>query len=121
MSIAPAANPTPLQSLDEVEDFYKERYPEPMTEAQKQETQKKPSVGTDPEKKTDEFRNYEADARPTVREFYRLNHSFQTYDFALAKRKEYLGLNRRQMSIWRPPSTSTSSWTIPIPTPISRS
>ncbi len=100
MSIAPAANPTPLQSLDEVEDFYKERYPEPMTEAQKQETQKKPSVGTDPEKKTDEFRNYEADARPTVREFYRLNHSFQTYDFALAKRKEYLGLNRRQMSIW---------------------
>ena len=86
----------PLQSLDEVEDFYKERYPEPMSEAAK----KKPSVGTDPEKKVEEFRNYEADARPTVREFYRLNHTYQTYEFALAKRKEYLGLNRRQMGIW---------------------
>jgi inositol oxygenase len=85
----------PLQSLDEVEDFYKERYPEPMSEAAK-----KPSVGTDPEKKTDQFRNYEADARPTVREFYRLNHAYQTHEFALAKRKEYLGLNRRQMGIW---------------------
>lgn len=85
----------PLQSLDEVEDFYKERYPEPMNEAQK-----KPSVGADPEKKVDEFRNYEADARPTVREFYRLNHTNQTYEFALAKRKEYLGRNRLKMGIW---------------------
>lgn len=85
----------PLQSLDEVEDFYKQRYPEPMAE-----TPKKPAVGYAPDKKEDEFRNYEADARPTVREFYRLNHTHQTYDFALAKRKEYLGLNRRQMGIW---------------------
>ena len=95
MSITATAENQPLQSLDEVEDFYKERYPEPMTEAQK-----KPSVGTDADKKVDEFRNYEADARPTVREFYRLNHTHQTYDFALAKRKEYLGLDRRQMGIW---------------------
>lgn len=95
MSTVLAADPKPLQSLDEVEDFYKERYPEPMTEAQK-----KPAVGYAPDKKEDEFRNYEADARPTVREFYRLNHTHQTYEFALAKRKEYLGLNRRQMSIW---------------------
>lgn len=85
----------PLQSLDEVEDFYKERYPEPMTEAQK-----KPAVGYAPDKQEDEFRNYEADARPTVREFYRLNHTHQTYEFALAKRKEYLSLDRRQMGIW---------------------
>ncbi|HTI71148.1 MAG TPA: inositol oxygenase family protein [Candidatus Limnocylindria bacterium] len=86
----------PLQSLDEWEDFMKERYPEPMPAA----GQKKPSVGTDPEKKQEEFRNYEADARPTVREFYRLNHLNQTYDFAQAKRKEFLGLNRMKMGIW---------------------
>jgi inositol oxygenase len=86
----------PLQSLDEWEDFMKERYPEPMPAA----GEKKPSVGTDPEKKTAEFRNYEADARPTVREFYRLNHRNQTYEFGQAKRKEFLGLNRMQMGIW---------------------
>ncbi len=85
----------PLQSLDEVEDFYKERYPETISAPSLP-----PSVGTDPEKKVDEFRNYEADARPTVREFYRLNHANQTYEFALAKRNEFLGLNRRQMGIW---------------------
>ena len=95
MSTIALADSQPLRSLDEVEDFYKERYPAPMTEEQK-----KPSVGTDPDKKGEEFRNYEADARPTVREFYRLNHTHQTYDFALAKRKEYLGLDRRQMGIW---------------------
>ncbi len=83
----------PLQSLDEVEDFYKERYPEPMGEKQR-------VVGDAPEKQKEEFRNYEADARPTVREFYRLNHTFQTYDFAQAKRREFLGLNRMKMGIW---------------------
>ncbi len=95
MSPIALAQNQPLQSLDEVEDFYKERYPQPMSEAQK-----KPAVGADPAKKVDEFRNYEADARPTVREFYRLNHAHQTHEFALAKRKEYLGFNRRQMGIW---------------------
>ncbi len=86
----------PLQSLDEVEDFYKQRYPEPVSEP----AAKKPAVGHDPEKKQSEFRNYEADARPTVREFYRLNHQFQTRDFVRAKKTEYLGLNRMKMGIW---------------------
>jgi len=95
MSPIALAENQPLQSLDEVEDFYKERYPQPMTEAQKTA-----SVGTAPEKKVEQFRNYEAEARPTVREFYRLNHAHQTHEFALGKRKEYLGLNRRQMGIW---------------------
>ncbi len=98
MSIT-SANPTPLQSLDEWEDFMKERYPEPGKTAA-ESAAKKPTVGTDPEKKKEEFRNYEADARPTVREFYRLNHTFQTHDFVKAKHKEYLGLNRMQMGIW---------------------
>ena len=88
----------PLQSLEEWEDFVKGRYPEPGKEDAG--AQKKPTVGHDPEKQRTEFRNYEADARPTVREFYRLNHLNQTYEFAKAKRREYLGLNRMQMGIW---------------------
>jgi len=84
----------PLAGLEEWEDFLKERYPEPATALAK------PFRATDPEKKKEEFRNYEADARPTVREFYRLNHKHQSYDFVQAKRKEYLALNRRQMSVW---------------------
>jgi len=87
----PANDKTPLQSLDEWEDFVKGVYPEPGKSAFK---------ATDPDKKKEAFRNYEADARPTVREFYRLNHLNQTHDFVLAKRKEFLGLNRMQMSIW---------------------
>lgn len=87
----PANENTPLQSLDEWEDFVKEVYPEPGKPAFK---------AADPDKKPDAFRNYEADARPTVREFYRLNHLNQTHDFVQAKRKEFLGLNRMQMSIW---------------------
>ncbi len=89
------ANPKPLQSLDEWEDFMKERYPESTAAVVK-----KPSVGTDAEKKKEEFRNYEADARPTVREFYRLNHLHQTHDFVKAKHQEYLGLKRMQMGVW---------------------
>src|SRR6266480_4404648 len=83
----------PLAGLEEWEDFIKDRYPEaeaPVITA----------TATSPAKKKEEFRNYEADARPSVREFYRLNHRHQTYDFAQVKRKEFLGLNRRQMSVW---------------------
>ena len=79
--------------LDEWEDFLKERYPEPGVPA-------KQFKATDPEKKKEEFRNYEADARPSVREFYRLNHHHQTFDFVQTKRKEFLGLNRRRMDVW---------------------
>jgi inositol oxygenase len=93
----PADSQAPLKSLDEWEDFMKERYADkPIAPA----PAKKPAVGYDPEKKKEEFRNYEADARPTVREFYRINHTNQTYDFVQAKRKEFLGLNRMQMGVW---------------------
>src|SRR5688572_30014057 len=85
---------SPLQRLEEWEAFLKERYPEPTT------TPGKPVQATAPEKKKAENSNYEADARPTVREFYRQNHRHQTYEFAQAKRKEFLSLNRRKMGIW---------------------
>jgi len=86
----------PLQHIGEWEEFVVQHYPEPTGPADTG----KPAVGYAPEKKETEFRNYEADARPTVREFYRLNHTYQTYEFGQAKRKEYLGLNRMTMGVW---------------------
>jgi inositol oxygenase len=78
------------------EEFLKARYPEPAPAT--------PMAGTfqtvNPNKTKAEFRNYEADARPSVREFYRQNHRYQTYDFVLGKKREYLAFNRRQMGIW---------------------
>jgi inositol oxygenase len=91
---APTNSHSPLQSLEEWEDFLKERYPDPAA------VPAKPFQATDPQKKKEEFRNYEKDARPTVREFYRQNHRHQTYEFAQAKRKEFLSLNRRKMGVW---------------------
>lgn len=86
-------NPSPLQNLEEWDDFLRERYPEPATQVPAFQS-------TDPNKKTEQFRDYEADARPGVREFYRLNHRHQTYEFARAKRQQYLSLNRCEMGIW---------------------
>ncbi|MSU35232.1 MAG: inositol oxygenase [Pedosphaera sp.] len=95
MSTISPVDKQPLSSLDEWEDFLVERYPDPNTVPTA-----KPAVGPALEKKKEAFRNYEADARPTVREFYRLNHQYQTHAFSLAKRKEFLGLNRMQMGVW---------------------
>ena len=47
-----------------------------------------------------DFRNYAADARPSVREFYRLNHRHQTLDFVLKKKAQYLSRDRRTMGVW---------------------
>ena len=83
----------PLAGLEEWEGFLKVRYPENQSSAAADQE-------ASPAKKKEAFRNYEADARPSVREFYRLNHRHQTYDFVQGKRREYLSLNRREMSIW---------------------
>jgi inositol oxygenase len=85
---------SPLQNLEEWEDFLRNRYPESTAR------EDNPFQATDPSKKKEEFRNYEPDARPSVREFYRQNHKHQTYEFAKAKRREFLTLDRRQMGIW---------------------
>jgi inositol oxygenase len=47
-----------------------------------------------------DYRNYDNPSRDTVREFYRQNHRWQTYDFVGRKRDEFLGLNRRRMSVF---------------------
>lgn len=74
----------PLQSLDVWEEDVLSRYPEPHTIAKAKE----------------EFRNYDDPKRETVKEFYRLNHTYQTYDFVQGKRAEYLAFNKKEMPIW---------------------
>ena len=53
---APESNP--LADLDEWESFLKERYPQPREQSS--------------------FRDYGSNIRPSVREFYRLNHRYQS-------------------------------------------
>lgn len=81
-------DPNPLGDLDEVEDFMKARYPE---------VDSGKAMAAKPRHK---FRDYRAEARDCVKEFYRLNHTYQTYEFVQAKRREFLSLDRRMMGIW---------------------
>jgi inositol oxygenase len=70
----------PLKQLDDWDDFVATRYREGKSQ--------------------EEFRNYKADANPTVTEFYRQNHAYQTLDFVLEKKAQYCGLHRGKKSIW---------------------
>ncbi len=78
----------PLEDLDHWEEFLQKRYPleESSSEKLKQSGEK--------------FRDYRKEARPSVKEFYRLNHTHQTLEFSRQKRKEFLGLDRKVMGIW---------------------
>src|SRR5882724_1408785 len=58
------------------------------------------SVVVNAVKAEDEFRDYEQNAPASVREFYRLNHRYQTYDFVCQKIEQYCSLNHAKMSIW---------------------
>lgn len=46
------------------------------------------------------FRDYRAEARPSVKEFYRLNHAHQTLDFVRAKKREFVPGKQRVMGVW---------------------
>src|SRR6266404_6076686 len=70
----------PLASLEQWDDFVQERY--------------------QPNKKQEEFRQYDDSTPPVVREFYRLNHTHQTVDFVRQKKRQYLAKDRAKMSIW---------------------
>ncbi|WP_128545466.1 inositol oxygenase family protein [Larkinella soli] len=72
----------PLDSLEQWEDDLLVRYPEPEHKAK------------------DEYRNYDNPARDTVREFYRLNHTYQTYDFVRQKEAEFLKFDKKEMPVW---------------------
>ena len=53
-----------------------------------------------PGKPKSAFRDYRAEARPSVREFYRLNHTHQTLDFVLAKKRQYGSKTKARMGVW---------------------
>jgi len=72
----------PLAHVDDWEQSLEVRYPRGQS------------------KTKDEFRNYRTLVRPGVRDFYRLNHRHQTFDFVRAKKHEYLALAKRRMGIW---------------------
>ena len=57
----------PLQSIEQWEDDVLIRYPE----------------ANQPAKAKEEFRNYEDTKRDGVKEFYRLNHTYQSFDFVM--------------------------------------
>lgn len=59
-----------------------------------------PSKFLDPNKRPEEFRDYRAEARSSVKDFYRLNHFHQTLDFVLAKKRQYLSGAGRSMGVW---------------------
>jgi len=71
----------PLHNIEEWDEDVLQRYPE----------EGKPQQ---------EFRNYDTPQRETVREFYRLNHTYQSYEFVQEKRKEFLQFSRKQMRVW---------------------
>ena len=83
----PNAIHSPMANLDEWEEDLLKRYPDPET------------IATD--KSTDAFRNYAAPPRDTVKEFYRLNHTYQSYDFVMQKEQEFLGFSKKEMPIWK--------------------
>jgi inositol oxygenase len=85
MSTINPMDANPLSSLDAWEEDVLLRYPDPETIAAKS---------------TEEFRNYEDPARDTVKEFYRLNHTYQTYDFVQQKRNDFLQFNKKEMTVW---------------------
>jgi inositol oxygenase len=72
----------PLTNIEMWEDDVLDRYPEPQTKSKK------------------EYRNYDSPERDTVREFYRLNHRYQTFDFVLEKEREFLKFDKKEMPIW---------------------
>jgi inositol oxygenase len=79
-------NTTPLKSLDEWEEDLLLRYPDPKDIAKTKEAE--------------DYRNYDNPERDTVKEFYRLNHTYQTYEFVEQKREEFLSFSKREMTVW---------------------
>src|SRR5499425_248921 len=83
---APIKNPNPLTGLDEWEEDVLRRYPDAD------------AIAT--AKSTEEFRNYDTPVRDTVREFYKMNHTYQTYEFVQEKRNNYLKFDKKEMPVW---------------------
>ena len=83
---ADGVNPSPLSNLEDWDLDVLRRYPDPTS--------------INEEKKVEEFRNYEQTEKDGVREFYRLNHKYQTYDYVQEQKARYLNFDRKEMPIW---------------------
>ena len=90
----------PMKHLDEWESDLQSRYPKPTSTAVNLDANGDRNCDGEPHKAKEAFRDYDAEARSSVKEFYRLNHQFQTYDFVQQKRNQYLSLTQRRMGIW---------------------
>ena len=76
---------TPLERLDDWDDFVAELYPAPVEAGGK---------------RREDYRDFDEPPRDTVREFYRLNHGSQTWSFVQHKKAEYLTLDRAELPVW---------------------
>ena len=74
-----------LSNLDLWENDLLKRYPNPE------------AIAT--AKSTEAYRDYEAPARDGVKEFYRINHTYQSYDFVLGKEANFLKFDKKEMPI----------------------
>lgn len=74
-----------LSNLDLWEDDLLKRYPDPE------------AIAT--AKSAEAYRDYEAPARDGVKEFYRINHTYQSYDFVLEKEANFLKFDKKEMPI----------------------
>jgi inositol oxygenase len=80
----PEVEKNPLKHIEQWDEDVLDRYPE----------------AGKPAKTKEEFRNYEHPVRDTVREFYRLNHTYQTYDFVREKERAFLSFDKKEMPVW---------------------
>ena len=78
------ATHAPLKDLDVLDDLRREQA----------------EAGKNAQKTKEQFRDYAAESRDGVREFYRANHKSQTLEFVLEKKREYGPKTKRRMGIW---------------------
>ncbi len=76
---------TPLNSLDDWDDFVADLYPTPQAAGGR---------------RREDYRAFDQPPRDTVREFYRLNHEHQTWDFVHDRRDRFLTLDRAELGPW---------------------
>jgi inositol oxygenase len=48
----------------------------------------------------DEYRNFDDSTQSSVKDFYKMNHISQTWDFVLQKEQEYLSLTKQHLSVF---------------------
>lgn len=75
---------SPLKDIEDWEADLKDRYPD-----------------TDAEKSKEEYRNYlDSERQEMVKNFYKINHQHQTFEFVQEKEKEFLQFNKKEMAFW---------------------